>query len=157
MKDKSIEGLVKDAAKILKGGMDPVVGDRQEECFLNSPWHSIAQAFVTVITECRWDRRKAEISYRARVVLKLLGQAQSSAWTAKQESNFPVTLTSFKSRAVESVFHSLNLNNPPHIITVHSLYQQVLLSAPVSTDPALGSSQTTVKLCRGHGVVAASF
>lgn len=97
------------------------------------------------MTECRWDRRRAEISYRARVVLTLLSQAQSSAWTAKQESNFPVTLTSFKSRAVESGFHSLTLNNPPHIITVHSLYQQVLLSAPVSTDPALGSSQTTVK------------
>lgn len=48
MKDKSIEGLVKDAAKIREGGMDPVVGDRQGECFLNSPRHSIAQASVTV-------------------------------------------------------------------------------------------------------------
>lgn len=37
VKDKNIEGLVKDAAKILEGGMDPMVGDRQEECFLNSP------------------------------------------------------------------------------------------------------------------------
>lgn len=36
VKDKSIEELVKDAAKIQEGGMDPVVGDRQGECFLDS-------------------------------------------------------------------------------------------------------------------------
>lgn len=41
-------GIGEDAAKIQEGGMDPVVGDRQGECFLNSPRHSIAQASVTV-------------------------------------------------------------------------------------------------------------
>lgn len=92
-------------------------------------------------TECRWDRR-AEIPYWARVVLMPLGQGQSSARTAKQERNFPVTLTPFRSRVAESGIHSLTLNNPSHITKVLSLCQQVLLSVPVSTDPALGSSQT---------------